>query len=100
MGLFAEVVLHPGGIVAWGAVGLLAGWLAGKIMGGGNYGLILNIALGLTGALIGGFLYGLIMQSETGVGGDAGFWTSVAISFVGACLFLAVARHLGVGRKA
>jgi len=100
MGIFAALELHPGGIVAWVAVGVFAGLLAGKLMGGGNFHLVLELALGAIGALIGGFLYGLIMQSETGVGGDTGFWASVAIAFVGSCLFLAVARHMGVGRKA
>jgi len=30
MAIFAELVLHPGGIVAWLAVGLIAGWLAAR----------------------------------------------------------------------
>jgi uncharacterized membrane protein YeaQ/YmgE (transglycosylase-associated protein family) len=100
MALFAELVLHPGGIVAWVAVGLIAGWAAGKVAGVGGYGVILDIALGLLGALLGGFLFGLVTQSETGVGGETGFWGSLAVAFLGACVLLAACRFLGVGRRA
>ena len=34
--LFADIILHPGGIVAWLVVGLLAGWSAGFVMKGGR----------------------------------------------------------------
>jgi uncharacterized membrane protein YeaQ/YmgE (transglycosylase-associated protein family) len=39
-------------------VGLVAGWLAGKIMKGGGYGVIGDIVVGVLGALIGGHLFG------------------------------------------
>ena len=38
------------------AVGLIAGWLAGKIVRGAGYGLIGDIAIGLIGAFIGDWL--------------------------------------------
>lgn len=49
MSAFAEITLHldPGGIIAWLAVGLIAGWLAGKVMKGAGYGLIGDIVMGL-----------------------------------------------------
>lgn len=40
-------------------IGLIAGWLAGKLMKGG-YGLIGDIVIGILGALLGGYLFGLI----------------------------------------
>jgi uncharacterized membrane protein YeaQ/YmgE (transglycosylase-associated protein family) len=37
-------------------LGLVAGWLTGKIMKGSGYGFIWDIVLGILGSLIGGFL--------------------------------------------
>jgi uncharacterized membrane protein YeaQ/YmgE (transglycosylase-associated protein family) len=49
--------LHPGGVIAWLIVGLIAGWLAGKVMRGHGYGIIGDIVVGLIGAFIEGFLF-------------------------------------------
>ena len=38
-------------------VGLVAGWLAGKIVAGGGFGLIGDIAIGMVGALVGSWLF-------------------------------------------
>ena len=97
MATFA-MTLHPGGIVAWLVVGLVAGWLAAKVMGGGGYGLFGDIILGLAGALVGGVLFGLL-RGDDGVAGDAGLWGSIGVAFLGACAFLLGARFLGVGRR-
>jgi uncharacterized membrane protein YeaQ/YmgE (transglycosylase-associated protein family) len=78
--------LHPGGVVAWLIVGLIAGWLAGKVMRGHGYGIIGDVVLGLIGAFIGGFLFSFFFA------GDAGFWGSIGIAFVGACVLAAIAR--------
>ena len=37
-------------------VGLVAGWLAGKLVAGGGFGLIADIAIGIVGAFIGTWL--------------------------------------------
>lgn len=41
--------------IGWIVVGVVAGWLAEKIMGR-NHGLITNLIVGIVGALIGGFI--------------------------------------------
>jgi uncharacterized membrane protein YeaQ/YmgE (transglycosylase-associated protein family) len=97
MAMFA-MTLQPGGVVAWLVVGLVAGWLAARVMGGGGYGLFGDIALGLVGALLGGLLFGLLRGDE-GVIGDAGFWGSIAVAFLGACALLLGVRFLGLGRR-
>ena len=97
MVIFA-LALHPGGVVAWLVVGLVAGWLAAKVVGGGGYGLFGDLALGLLGALLGGLLFGLL-RGDDGVVGDAGFWGSIGVAFLGACALLLGARFLGVGRR-
>ena len=86
--MFAEITLHPGGIIAWLVVGLIAGWLAGRVMKGTGYGVIGDLIVGLSGALIGGFLFGLI------VAGDAGFWGSVLVAFLGACVLIMLVRFV------
>jgi uncharacterized membrane protein YeaQ/YmgE (transglycosylase-associated protein family) len=93
MTTFAEMVWNPGAIVAWVAVGLIAGWLACKAVGGGM-GLIYYLVLGLVGALAGGFVSGFL------VSGDAEFGGSLAGAIVGSCIVLAAGRLLRLGRGA
>jgi uncharacterized membrane protein YeaQ/YmgE (transglycosylase-associated protein family) len=80
------MALDPGGIIAWLVVGLVAGWLAGKVSRGHGFGLIGDIVVGLIGALIGGFLAGLIFHGSVGLLG------SIIVAFLGAVLLLAILR--------
>jgi uncharacterized membrane protein YeaQ/YmgE (transglycosylase-associated protein family) len=41
-------------------IGIVAGWLAGKIMSGGGFGLIGDMVIGVIGAFVGGFLLGIL----------------------------------------
>jgi uncharacterized membrane protein YeaQ/YmgE (transglycosylase-associated protein family) len=91
--LFADIALFPGGIIAWVLVGLISGWLAGMAMKGGGYGIFGDILVGLIGAMIGGFLVSFFVQ------GMAGFWGSILVSFLGACVCIAIVRALS-GRPA
>jgi uncharacterized membrane protein YeaQ/YmgE (transglycosylase-associated protein family) len=93
MTLFA-LALNPGGIISWIVIGLIAGWLAGVAMKGGGYGIIGDIIVGLIGALIGGFLFGLLVE------GDTGFWGSMVVAFLGACILIAILRAVGPARRA
>ena len=45
------------GIIGFLIIGIVAGWLAGKIMKGGGFGLIGDLVVGVIGALLGGFLF-------------------------------------------
>jgi uncharacterized membrane protein YeaQ/YmgE (transglycosylase-associated protein family) len=92
MTLFA-LALNPGGIISWIVIGLIAGWLAGVAMKGGGYGIIGDIIVGLIGALIGGFLFGLLVE------GDTGFWGSMVVAFLGACILIAILRAVGPARR-
>ena len=93
MNTFADISLYPGGIIAWLAIGLIAGILAAKVMKGGGYGLVGDIIVGLLGAICGGLGFGLIVT------GEAGFWVSIAVATVGACVLIAIFRFLGFGRS-
>lgn len=44
------------GILTWIIIGAIAGLLANLIMGGGGFGLIGSILLGIVGAMVGGWL--------------------------------------------
>ena len=81
--------LDPGGLLAWLIVGAIAGFLAGKVMKGGGYGLLGDIIMGIVGAFVGGFVANLL-----GIGGPMGIIGSIVVAFIGACLFIAIVRAL------
>lgn len=70
------------GVILWLVIGALAGWIAGKLMRGGGFGLFGNIAVGIVGALIGGSMFRLLGIAATGVVG------SLVTAVVGACVLL------------
>ena len=47
------------GFILWLIIGGIAGWIAGKVMRGGGFGILGNIVVGIVGAVIGGFLFSL-----------------------------------------
>lgn len=50
-------------------IGLIAGWLAGKLMRGQGYGLFADIVLGLIGAVVGQWIFaqlGIIVYGRLG----------------------------------
>lgn len=52
-------------------IGGIAGWLAGKLLKGGGYGIFMNIILGIIGGMLGGWLFGVVgIQILTGWMGD------------------------------
>ena len=77
------------GILSWIVVGLIAGWLAGKVMKGGGFGLIGDIVVGVLGGLLGGW----IATTFLNLGGMTGInLGSILIAFVGAVILLLVLR--------
>ncbi len=75
-------------IIGWILIGLIAGWLSGKVTRGAGFGCLANVILGLIGALLGGWVF-----SELGIWGG-GFLFSLAAATVGAVLLVAIARLL------
>ena len=69
-------------------IGLIAGWLGGRIMRGGGFGLIGNLVIGVIGALIGGFLFGLFGLKSIG------FIGGLVTATVGAVVLLAIVGAL------
>lgn len=66
-------------------IGLLAGFIAGKIMRGGGFGWVMNLVIGVVGGLLGGFLFGLLGFHTSSIIG------SLITSVVGAVLLLWIA---------
>jgi uncharacterized membrane protein YeaQ/YmgE (transglycosylase-associated protein family) len=93
--LVLAAILDPGGLLAWLIVGLVAGFLASRMMRGGGFGIIGDIVVGIIGAFIGGWVSGLL-----GIGGNYGLLGSIVIAFIGACLLLAVLRLFASRRRA
>ena len=73
----------------WIIVGLIAGWLAGQVMKGGGYGVVVDVILGLLGGIVGGWLFGAL-----GIGAGSGMIGSIIVSFVGAVVLVAISRAL------
>ena len=81
-------MLGTNSIIVLLIVGLIAGWLAGKIMGGGGFGIIGDIICGIIGAFIGTWLWGVLKLPTI-----ANFWVSaIIVSTVGACVLLFILR--------
>ncbi len=75
------------GFIAWIVVGLIAGWLAGLVMKGGGYGIIVDIILGIVGGIVGGWLFGML-----GIGAGGGMIGSIIVAFVGAVILVGITR--------
>ena len=77
------------GILAWIVVGLIAGWLAGKVMKGGGYGILVDIILGILGGILGGWIFGLL-----GIWQGRGMIGSIIVAFIGAVILVGITRVL------
>lgn len=85
------VVEWQRGLLGWLVIGLLAGWLAGKIARGRGFGCIGDIVLGLIGSVIGGWIF-----TKLGIVHANTFLFSLAAATVGAVILVSIA-HLFFG---
>ena len=65
------------GWLAWIVVGLIAGWLAGQVMKGGGYGVLMDIILGILGGLLGGWIFNML-----GIWQGRGMIGSIILAFI------------------
>jgi uncharacterized membrane protein YeaQ/YmgE (transglycosylase-associated protein family) len=82
------------GLIIWLIIGLIAGFLASRIMGAGGYGLVGDIVIGLVGAFIGGLLADLLIPGAT-----SSLIGSIIVAIIGACLFIWLMRLFTRGRS-
>ncbi|HTQ98216.1 MAG TPA: GlsB/YeaQ/YmgE family stress response membrane protein [Candidatus Acidoferrum sp.] len=87
------VVEWKRGLLGWLVIGLLAGWLAGKLARGRGFGCIGDIVLGLIESVIGGWIF-----TKLGIVHSNTFLFSLAAATVGAVILVSIA-HLFFGGK-
>lgn len=81
-------------ILAWAVLGLIAGFIASKIVNKRGEGLLLDIILGIIGALVGGWLF-----HAFGAAGVSGLnLYSLLVAVVGAVVVLVI-YHALRGKK-
>lgn len=80
-------------IIWWIIVGLIAGFLTGKLMKGAGYGTIGDIIIGIIGAVVGGFI-----MSKLGFAGSGGMIYTIIVAIIGAVLLTLLLR-LVTGNK-
>lgn len=71
----------------WIVVGLIAGWLAGLVMKGGGYGILVDTVLGIVGGVVGGWVFGMLHIWPGG-----GIIGSIVVAFVGAVILVWITR--------
>jgi len=75
-------------------VGLVAGWLAGKIVRGTGFGLLGDILVGILGALVAGLLF-----PRLGIRIGTGLVSEIIYSAIGAIILLLVVRLVRTGGR-
>jgi uncharacterized membrane protein YeaQ/YmgE (transglycosylase-associated protein family) len=76
--------------IAWIVLGLIAGFVASKIVNKSGEGMLLDIILGIVGAVLGGYLFQTFgMPGVTGVN-----LYSILVAVVGAVVFLVLYHAL------
>jgi uncharacterized membrane protein YeaQ/YmgE (transglycosylase-associated protein family) len=75
-------------------VGLIAGWLAGKVVRGTGFGIIGDIVVGIGGALVASFLF-----PKLGIRLGTGLVSEIVYSAIGAVILLLVVRLVRGGGR-
>lgn len=74
-------------LIVWLVIGAVAGWLAGVVVAGSGFGLLIDIVVGIVGSFVGGWLASALHIS---VGG--GILGSIIVAVVGAVVLLFAIR--------
>jgi uncharacterized membrane protein YeaQ/YmgE (transglycosylase-associated protein family) len=72
-------------------LGILAGWLAGRIMKGSGFGIVGDLVVGILGSLLGSFLFGMLGLAAYGLPGR------LVVAVVGAMVVLWLLRLIKKG---
>ena len=81
-------------ILWWILVGLIAGFITGKLMKGSGFGALMDIVIGIVGAVVGGFI-----MRALGFAGQGGLLYTILVAVVGAVLLTLLLR-LVTGNRA
>jgi uncharacterized membrane protein YeaQ/YmgE (transglycosylase-associated protein family) len=82
-------------LVWWIIVGLIAGWITGKLMRGSGYGPVMDIVVGIIGAIVGGFI-----MRALGFAGQGGMIYTILVAVLGAVVLTWIVRLIAGDRGA
>lgn len=74
-------------IIWWIIVGLIAGFITGKLMKGSGFGPVMDIVVGIVGAIIGGFI-----MRALGFAGQGGLLYTILVAIIGAVVLTLLIR--------
>lgn len=74
-------------IIWWIIVGLIAGFITGKLMKGSGFGALMDIVVGIVGAVIGGYI-----MRALGYAGQGGLIYTIFVAVVGAVILTFLIR--------
>jgi uncharacterized membrane protein YeaQ/YmgE (transglycosylase-associated protein family) len=86
---FAPIAGHH--ILAWLLIGLIAGAIAARVVGGSGLGLVRDIIIGLVGAVIGGLILHAV---RGGPHSSTSLLAEIVVAFAGAVILLVIERML------
>jgi uncharacterized membrane protein YeaQ/YmgE (transglycosylase-associated protein family) len=75
-------------LIIWAIIGIVAGWLASVVLGGGG-GLLRYLITGLIGAFVGGFVF-QTAGWKLNLGND--WLEQIIVAFIGAIIVVILAR--------
>jgi uncharacterized membrane protein YeaQ/YmgE (transglycosylase-associated protein family) len=80
-------------LLIWIVIGLIAGYLTGRIMRGVGFGPIVDIIVGIVGAIVGG-----LIMINLGYAGSGGFLYTIFVAVIGAVILTLLMRLVTGGR--
>lgn len=80
-------------LIWWIIVGLIAGWITGKLMKGSGYGALMDIVVGIVGAFVGGFI-----MRGLGFAAAGGMIYTIIVAVFGAVVLTLIVRLFTKGR--
>jgi uncharacterized membrane protein YeaQ/YmgE (transglycosylase-associated protein family) len=92
-----SVTFDAGSILVWALIGLIAGFLASKVMTGHGKGIVADIVIGVIGALAGGFIARFLGVTTSLTSHSV--IVEIVVAFAGAVILLAVLRLAGFGKR-
>jgi uncharacterized membrane protein YeaQ/YmgE (transglycosylase-associated protein family) len=81
-------------LLLWAVIGLIAGWLASAVVGGG-YGIVGDMIVGVVGAFVGGLIFGQLHITVP----FAGIAGTIFVAFIGAIALLLLLRLISRSRQ-
>lgn len=85
--------------ILWLLFGALVGWLASIVMRtDAQQGALMNIVVGIVGAFLGGLIFSILPGTNVNINDGSFSLISLLVSFIGACVLLAIVNAFTRGR--